>query len=58
MDMREQGSVDQTEEMQHEDVDDVPPLTKDEILALRNLLRDSAIVLTACPIAVRALSKR
>lgn len=56
--MREQGSVDQTEEMQHEDVDDVPPLTKDEILALRNLLRDSAIVLTACPIAVRALSKR
>lgn len=38
--------------------DDGAPLTREEIAALRKLMRDAAQVLGTCPIAIRALSKR
>lgn len=35
-----------------------PPLTGEEILALRRMLREFAIVRATCPMAIRALSTR
>jgi hypothetical protein len=58
MEGNEKGSTDQTEDINGEESNEVPPLTRDEILTLRALMRDASIVLTTCPIAVRALSKR
>lgn len=37
---------------------DQPPLTKDELLALRRMMREFAIIRATCPMAVRALSTR
>ena len=58
--MDKQGDVpdNQAEEIENEEADEVAPLTRDEIQAIRALLRDAATVLTSCPIAIRAMSKR
>ena len=37
---------------------DPPPLTGEEVLALRRIIREFAIVRATCPMAVRALSTR
>ena len=37
---------------------DVPPLTADEVLLLRQFLQEFAIIRATCPMAVRALSTR
>jgi hypothetical protein len=37
---------------------DPPPLTNEEILAIRRMIREFAIIRGTCPMAVRALSTR
>lgn len=37
---------------------EVPQLSRDELLAVRQMLQEFAIIRATCPMAVRALSKR
>lgn len=37
---------------------DPPPLTSEEILALRRVIREFSVIRATCPMAVRALSTR